>query len=116
MEELTILELQEKMSSGELRARQIAESYLERIEQFDKHGPAINSVVEINPDALAIADARDEERRAGKTRGPLHGIPILIKDNIDTHDRMQTTAGSLALEGLIAPRDAFIVKRLRAAG
>ncbi len=116
MEELTILELQGKMSSGELTARRIAESYLERIAQIDRRGPAINSVIELNPDSLAIADARDEERRAGKTRGPLHGIPILIKDNIDTHDRMQTTAGSLALAGSIAPRDAFIVKRLRAAG
>ncbi len=116
MQELTISELQSKMSSGELTARQIAESYLERIEQIDRHGPAINSVIELNPDALAIAAACDEERRAGKTRGPLHGIPILIKDNIDPHDRMQTTAGSLALEGSIAPRDAFIVKRLRAAG
>jgi amidase len=73
-------------------------------------------VIELNPDALAIAAALDQERRAGKTRGPLHGIPILIKDNIDTHDRMQTTAGSLALAGSIAPRDAFIVKRLRTAG
>ena len=116
MEELTILELQSRMSLGELTAQQIAESYLERIEQLDRHGPLIRSVIELNPDALAIAAARDEERRAGKARGPLHGIPILIKDNIDTHDRMQTTAGSLALEGSVAPRDAFIVKRLRAAG
>jgi amidase len=116
MEELTILELHNKMISGELTARQIAEGYLERIDQVDQHGPAINSVIELNPDALVIADARDAERRAGRTRGPLHGIPILIKDNIDTRDRMQTTAGSLALEGSIAPRDAFIVKRLRAAG
>ncbi len=116
MEEMTILELQRKMSSGELTARSISESYLERIEQLDRQGPAIHAVIELNPDVLAIAEARDEERKAGKTRGPLHGIPILIKDNIDTHDRMQTTAGSLALEGSIAPRDAFVVKRLRAAG
>ena len=116
MEKFTIFELQSKMNSGELTARRIAENYLERIEQIDQHGPTLNSVIELNPDALAIADARDEERRAGKTRGSLHGIPILIKDNIATHDRMQTTAGSLALEGSIAPRDAFIVKRLRAAG
>ena len=116
MEEFTILELQSKMSSGELTARRIAESYLERIEQIDQHGPSIRAVIELNPDALGMAAARDAERRAGKTRGRLHGIPILIKDNIDTHDRMQTTAGSLALEGSRAPRDAFIVKRLRAAG
>ena len=116
MEEMTILELQKKMSSGEWTARSIAESYLERIEQLDRQGPAIHAVIELNPDAPAIAESRDEERKAGKMRGPLHGIPILIKDNIDTHDRMQTTAGSLALEGSIAPRDAFVVKRLRAAG
>ncbi len=116
MEEMTIWEWQSKMNSGELTAHRITESYLERIEQLDKQGPAIRAVIELNPDALAIADALDEERKAGQTRGPLHGIPILIKDNIDTHDRMQTTAGSLALEGSIAPRDAFIAQRLRAAG
>jgi amidase len=90
--------------------------YLERIDSLDKNGPKVNSVIEVNPDALAIASALDEERAAGKTRGPLHGIPILIKDNIDTHDKMQTTAGSLALEGNIAARDAFIIERLRRAG
>lgn len=116
MPELSILELQSQQQSGELTAHRIAENYLERIEALDWDGPAINSVIEVNPDALAIADALDAERRAGKTRGALHGVPILIKDNIDTHDRMQTTAGSLALEGSIAPRDAFIVERLRAAG
>lgn len=116
MEEMTIRELQDKLQVGELTSRSIIESYLERIDTIDKQGPTINSVLELNPDALAIADALDAERTAGKTRGPLHGIPILIKDNIDTHDRMQTTSGSLALEGSIAPRDAFIAKRLRAAG
>ena len=116
MEEMSILELQEKMSSSELTALQIVERYLERIEQLDRHGPAINAVIERNPDALEIAETLDQERREGLVRGPLHGIPILIKDNIDTHDRMQTTSGSLALEGSIAPRDAFIVKRLRRAG
>jgi amidase len=116
LQEWSIPDLQNKMDSGELTARQLAELYLERIESLDKNGPRVNSVIELNPDALAIADALDAERRAGKRRGPLHGIPILIKDNIDTHDRMQTTAGSIALEGSIAPRDAFIVKRLRSAG
>ncbi len=116
MQELTILELQNKMETGELTARRLTEHYLERIETLDRQGPRVNSVIELNPDALAIADARDRERAAGQVRGPLHGIPILIKDNIDTHDRMQTTAGSLALEGSIAPDDAFIVTRLRAAG
>ena len=99
---------------GKMNALGILESYLARIEQLDKQGPAINAVIELNPDASDIAEKLDKERQAGKLRGPLHGIPILIKDNIDTHDHMQTTAGSLALEGSIAPRDAFIVKRLPA--
>ncbi len=116
MEEMSVLELQEMMTSGELTALGLVESYLERIEQLDRHGPAIHAVLELNPEAPAIAMALDQERQAGHTRGPLHGIPILIKDNIDTHDHMQTTAGSLALEGNIAPRDAFLVERLRAAG
>ena len=114
--EWTITDLNEKMVSGELTARQVAELYLQRIAVIDKGGPYINSVIELNPDALGIADALDKERKAGKLRGALHGIPILIKDNIDTHDRMQTTAGSLALAGNIAAKDAFIVKRLRKAG
>ncbi len=114
--EWTISDLQERMGSGELTARRLAELYTERIAEIDKDGPYINSVIELNPDALEIADSLDAERRAGKIRGPLHGIPILIKDNIDTADRMQTTAGSLALEGHIAARDAFIVKQLRRAG
>ncbi|NJC95518.1 MAG: amidase [Anaerolineales bacterium] len=114
--EWTISELQEKMESGELTARQLAGLYLQRIEAVDKSGPYINSIIELNPDALALAEKLDEERKAGKVRGALHGIPILIKDNIDTHDRMQTTAGSLALEGNIAAQDAHIVKQLRKAG
>ena len=114
--EWTIADLNEKMDSGELSARQLAGLYLQRIETVDKSGPYINSVIELNPDALGIADTLDRERKAGKVRGPLHGVPILINDNIDTHDRMQTTAGSLALEGNIAARDAFIVKQLRKAG
>jgi amidase len=114
--EWTITELQEKMESGELSARRIAELYLGRIEAVDKSGPFINSVIEINPDARETAASLDEERQAGKTRGPLHGIPILIKDNIDTHDGMQTTAGSLALEGNLAEKDAFVVRQLRKAG
>jgi amidase len=114
--EWTISELQEKMEAGELTSRRIAELYLERIEEVDKNGPYINSVIELNPDALEIADTLDAERQAGKTRGALHGIPILIKDNVDTADRMQTTAGSLALDGHFAAKDAFIVKQLRKAG
>jgi amidase len=114
--EWTIAELQEKMESGELTSRRLAELYLGRIDAVDKDGPYINSVIEVNPDALTIAATLDEERKAGKTRSALHGIPILIKDNIDTHDRMQTTAGSLALEGHIAEKDAFIVRQMRKAG
>jgi len=116
MEEYTISELQSKMESGELTARRLVELYLERIHALDQNGPRVNSVIEVNPDALETASALDAERAAGRTRGPLHGIPILIKDNIDTADRMQTTAGSLALEGHIAARDAFTVGRLRRAG
>jgi len=114
--EWTISELKQKMESGELTARQLAELYLGRIEAVDKNGSHVNSVIELNPDALEIADALDKERKTRKVRGALHGIPILIKDNIDTHDRMQTTAGSLALEGNFAAKDAFIVKQLRKAG
>src|SRR5688572_17158331 len=114
--EWTISDLQEGMESGELTARRIAELYTERMDEIDKNSPYINSVIELNPDALELADTLDAERKAGKIRGPLHGIPILIKDNIDTADRMQTTAGSLALEGNIAAKDAFIVKQLRKAG
>lgn len=104
------------MENGELTARRIVESYLERIDSLDRDGPRLNSIIELNPDALAIADALDAEQEVGKVRGPLHGVPILVKDNIDTHDKMQTASGSLALEGNIARRDAFIVKRLRSSG
>jgi len=111
--EHTISELQQKMSTGELTSLQITESFLERIHDLDSK---VNSVIELNPDAQSLAAELDAERAGGKVRSPLHGIPILIKDNIDTHDKMQTTAGSLALEGNIAPRDAFIVRQLRKAG
>ena len=116
LDEKTIAELQEGIRSGGLTARSIAEKYLSRITAIDKQGPRLNSVIELNPEALTIADALDAERKAKGPRGPLHGIPILIKDNIDTFDQMSTTAGSLALEGSIAPRDAFIVQKLRGAG
>jgi amidase len=116
LKEYTISELQSMMNTGKMTSRNLTQLYLERIEAVDKNGPRINSIIETNPDALAIASSLDDERRDDKTRGPLHGIPILIKDNIDTHDRMQTTAGSLALEGHIPPLDAFIVRKLRSAG
>lgn len=116
LEEATIADLRAAMASGALTSRSITEAYLERIERADKRGPAVNSIIEINPDALAIAKRMDEERRGGHVRSPLHGIPMLIKDNIDTADRMQTTAGSLALAGTQPKRDAFLVDRLRHAG
>lgn len=116
LEEATIKQLQDTQSSGAQTAQSLVEAYLKRIDELDKRGPAINSIIELNPDALDIARQLDAERKAGKVRGPMHGIPVLIKDNIDTHDRMMTTAGSLALEGSIAPRDAFIVEQLRKAG
>jgi amidase len=116
MEEWTIAELGKKIASGELTVRQLAEMYLSQIAMVDQGENGINSVIETNPDALVIAEALDAEQKAGKVRGPLHGIPVLIKDNIDTFDRMSTTAGSLALEGSVALQDAFLVERLRAAG
>jgi amidase len=116
LEEATIATLQQRMQSGQDTARSIAEQYLARIEAIDRRGPSLHSVIETNPDALAIADRLDAERRGGRTRGPLHGIPVLLKDNIATADRMMTTAGSLALAGAKAPRDSFIVSRLREAG
>jgi amidase len=116
LEEVTATQLQQWMASGRYTARQVAELYLRRIEEIDRNGPALHAVIEVNPDALLIADALDAERRAKGPRGPLHGIPILIKDNIDTADRMLTTAGSLALEGTRPAADAVIVARLRAAG
>jgi len=116
MQEWAIAELQQKMTSGELTARQLAEMYLSRIALVDEGDDGINSIIELNPDALVIAEGLDAERKAGKVRGALHGIPVLIKDNIDTFDRMSTTAGSLALEGSVALRDAFLVERLREAG
>ncbi|OCX54658.1 amidase [Mucilaginibacter sp. PPCGB 2223] len=116
LNEITIAALQDKMKSGEYTARSIAERYLKRIEAIDKKGPKLNAVIELNPDALHIADKLDKERQAGKLRGPMHGIPVLIKDNINTGDKMMTTAGALALKGNHAPDDAFIIKQLRAAG
>ena len=116
LEETTVRTLLQDQQSGRRTARQIAEQYLSRIQALDRRGPSLAAVIEINPDALVIADTLDAERRASGMRRPLHGIPIVIKDNIDTADHMSTTAGSLALEGSIAARDAFIVHRLREAG
>ena len=116
LDEITISELQDGMKSGKFTARSLVEKYSARIDEIDKRGPAVNAMIEPNPDAFAIADALDQERKAKGPRGPLHGIPVLIKDNIDTADRMMTTAGSLALVGSKPPRDSFVAQRLRAAG
>lgn len=116
LNEVTIDELQQKMKDGTYTSRSITEQYLKRIDAIDKKGPKLNAVIELNPDALSIADSMDKERKAGKVRGPLHGIPVLIKDNINTGDKMMTTAGSLSLEGNKASTDAFIIKQLREAG
>jgi amidase len=116
LDEATIADLQKRMQSGQDSSRSLVEKYAARIEALDKQGPRLRAVLEINPDALAIAGELDAERMAGKTRGPLHGIPVLLKDNIGTADRMTTTAGSLALEGSIPPSDSFVAKKLREAG
>lgn len=116
LDEATITELQQGMKSGKFTARSLAEKYLARIDAVDKHGPTVNSVIEVNPDALPLADSLDKEFKQKGPRGPLHGLPILIKDNIDTADRMSTTAGSLALVGAKPPKDSFLVQKLRQAG
>ena len=116
LEEATVADLQTAMASGRYTARSITQTYLSRIGELDRQGPTLRHVIETNPDALSIADTLDNERKSGSVRGPLHGIPVLIKDNIDTADRMTTTAGSYALQGSIPLRDAFIAQRLREAG
>ena len=116
LEEATLADLQAGMSSGRMTSRSITQRYIARIEDLDRKGPTLRHVLEINPDALSIADGLDQERKSGRVRGPLHGIPILLKDNIDTADRMTTTAGSLALEGSVPLQDAFIAAKLRSAG
>jgi amidase len=116
LEEATVDELQKGMASGKFTARSLTETYLSRIAAIDKQGPAVNSVIELNPDALAIADALDRERTAKTVRGPMHGVPVLIKDNIDTADRMMTTAGSLALVGPAPAKDSTVAKNLRDSG
>jgi amidase len=116
LDEATIAELQARLASRRMSAVSLAKRYLARIRAIDQRGPALRSVIELNPDALPVAATLDRERQTQGPRGPLHGIPVLLKDNIATHDRLSTTAGSLALAGSIAPRDAFLVEQLRAAG
>jgi len=116
LSEATVADLQQGMVSGKFTARSLTEKYLTRMGEIDKSGPAMNSVIEVNPDSASIADALDKERKEKGARGPLHGIPVLIKDNIDTADRMQTTAGSLALVGSRPAKDSFVAQKLREAG
>ncbi|WP_317039494.1 amidase family protein [Hymenobacter lapidarius] len=116
LHEATVTELQDRMAKGTETARSLSEKYLARIKEVNEQGPMLRAVIETNPDALKIADELDKERKAGKVRGPMHGIPVLIKDNIDSGDQMMTTAGALALSGHKAKQDAFIVQKLRAAG
>jgi amidase len=116
LDEITVSDLQDGMKSGKFTARSLVEKYSSRIAEIDKQGPAINSVLELNPDALSIADSLDEERKAKGPRGPMHGVPVQIKDNIDTADRMMTTAGSLALVGSKPLQDSYVAQKLRSAG
>jgi amidase len=115
-DETSVVALHGEMEAGRLTAKAITEHYLERIAQLDRKGPTLRSIIETNPDAVSVAEQLDRERAQQKIRGPLHGIPVILKDNIDTADRMTTTAGSLALQGSIAQRDAGVAARLRAAG
>ena len=116
LEEITISELQDGMKSGKFTSRSLVEKYSARIDEVDKRGPSVNAVIEMNPDAVSIADALDQERKSKGPRGPLHGVPVLIKDNIATADRMMTTAGSLAMVGSKPAKDSFVAQKLRAAG
>ena len=116
LEEVGIIELQDAYSNDDYSVREVVEYYLARIDEIDRNGPSLHSVIELNPDALAIADELDKELKAGKKRGPLHGVPVLLKDNIDTHDKMQTTAGSRAMIGSYPLQDSWVAKKLREAG
>jgi amidase len=116
MVEATVADMTAAMAAGHVTSEKLVWLYLERIATLDKQGPRLNTVLEVNPDAVFIARAMDRERDARGPRGPLHGVPVLLKDNIDTHDKMHTSAGSLALASSVAPKDAFLVERLRQAG
>jgi amidase len=116
LEEMTIQKLQKGYQSGDWTVEDVVQAYLERIEKLDKNGPKVNSVIELNPDALSIARQLDENAKAGKNKGQMYGIPVLLKDNIDTHDQMQTTAGSRALLGSKPLQDSWVAKQLRASG
>ena len=114
--EADIDQIQQSYRDGSLTVKELVQAYLERIEEIDKSGLQLNSIIEVNPDAILIAEELDKELKQGKIRGPLHGIPVVLKDNIDTHDKMPTTAGSRALRKSFPLRDSFIAEKLRAAG
>ena len=114
--EADIAQLHDHMQRGDLSSEELVRWYISRVESIDRAGPALNSIIEINPDALSIAAALDKEWKSSGPRGPLHGIPVILKANIDTADQMYTSAGSLALAEHVPPADAFVVKRLRDAG
>ena len=116
IEELTISQLQQGYKEGKYTIKDIVKVYLDRIDELDKNGPRLNSVIEINPDALKIAEDLDREAAAGKVRGPLYGVPVILKDNIDTHDRMPTTAGATVLRNSFPKSDSYVARKLREAG
>ena len=116
IEEMTISRLQKGYKDGRFTVENVVNVYLDRIIEIDKYGPELNSIIEINPDAIQIAQELDQELKAGKNRGPLHGIPVILKDNIDTHDKMPTTAGATALRNSFPSKDSFVAKQLREAG
>ena len=115
-EEYTIDQLQQGYRNGDFTVTEVVQAYLDRIEAVDDSGPMLNAVIQVNPDALTIAAELDREMKEGKLRGPMHGVPVLLKDNIDTHDSMETTAGSRALRGSHPPKDSFVAQKLREAG
>jgi amidase len=115
-EEYTIAQIQEGYKKGDFTVREVVQSYLDRIEAMDDNGPQLNAVIQVNPDALKIADQLDKELKEGKSRGAMHGIPVLLKDNVDTHDQMQTTAGSRVLQNSKPLKDSFITQKLRESG
>lgn len=116
LDEITITEIQQGYKDGTYSVKQIVQLYIDRIEEIDRNGPKINSIIMVNPDALQIAESLDKELAAGKSRGPMHGIPVILKDNIDTHDKMPTTAGSRILKDSFPPQDSWVAKKLRDAG
>ena len=113
LDEITIPEIQQAYKDGKYTIRQVVQLYLNRIREIDQNGPELNSIIMVNPDALQIADSLDKVMAAGNAHGPMFGIPVVLKDNIDTHDKMPTTAGSRVLKDSHPPQDSFVTKKLR---